>query len=67
MSDENEVEKVLLSAGQLKYLGPNRAFFTLLVALLAARKKGGILGFLTKLCVLAGGAGGYGYWNRFFT
>jgi hypothetical protein len=65
MSDESEVEKVLLSAGQLKYLGPNRAFLTLLVALWAARKKGGTFSLFVKLCVLVGGAGGYGYWSGF--
>lgn len=66
MSDESEVEKVLLSAGELKFLGRNRAFITLLFALWAARRRGGLLRAVTKLSLLAGGVGGCGYWIGFF-
>jgi hypothetical protein len=62
MSDENEVDKVLARAGELKFLGRNRAFVTLLVALWAARKRGGLWSVLSRLCLLAVGTGGYGYW-----
>jgi hypothetical protein len=64
MSDE--VEKVLLRAGELKFLGRDRAFFALLFALWTARRKRGVLSILMKLGLLAGGVGGYGYWNGFF-
>jgi hypothetical protein len=67
MSDESEVEKVLLRAGELKFLGRDRAFVTLLFALWAARKKGGLLSALTKVAILAGGVGGCAYWNGFFS
>jgi hypothetical protein len=66
MSDESEVEKVLSSAEKLKFLGRDRAFIALLFALWAARKKGALWGFLTKLSLIAGGAGGYGYWSGLF-
>jgi hypothetical protein len=67
MSDESDVQKVLLSAGELRFLGRDRAFVTLLVALWAARKKGGLWSALTKLGLLAGGVGGYGYWSGFLS
>jgi hypothetical protein len=67
MSDEGGVEKVLVNAGQLKYLGPNRAFLAILFALWAARKKPGQWGRLMKLAVLTTGLGGYGYWTGFFS
>jgi hypothetical protein len=60
------VDKVLAKAGELKFLGPNRAFLALLFALWTARKKSGLWG-LTKLGLLAGGLVGYGYWNGFFS
>jgi hypothetical protein len=66
MSDESEVDKVLSSAAELKFLGRNRAFVALLFALWMARKKGGLWSALTKLGLLAG-VGGYGYWNGFFS
>ena len=66
MSDESEVEKVLSRAGDLKFLGRDRAFLTLLFALWTASKKSGPLSRLTKLAVVAIGLGGYGYWKRFF-
>jgi hypothetical protein len=66
MSDESEVEKILLSAGELKFLGRDRAFLTLLFALWAARKKGGMVSALKKGMLLAVGLGGFGYWNGFF-
>jgi len=67
MSDESDVEKVLANAERLKYLGRNRAFLTLLFAIWATRKRGGILGLLAKLCILAGGASGCGYLTGFFS
>jgi hypothetical protein len=39
MSDEGAVEKVLLRAGELKFLGRNRAFITLLFAVWRPAKK----------------------------
>jgi hypothetical protein len=67
MSDEDAVEKVLLRAGELKFLGRNRAFITLLFALWAARKKGGIWSAMTKLGLLIGSASGLGYWTGLFS
>jgi hypothetical protein len=66
MSDESDVEKVLLRAGELKFLGRNRAFITLLFAVWAARKKGGLVGVLKKGILLVVGVGGFGYWTGFF-
>ena len=67
MSVESEIENVLARAERLKYLGRNRAFLTLLFALWASRKKGGLGSALTKLGVVAGGVGGFGYWSGFFS
>lgn len=67
MSDESEVEKVLLSAGELKFLGRDRAFIALLFALWAARKKAGFWSALTRFGLVVGGLGGFGYWNGFFS
>jgi hypothetical protein len=67
MSDESEIEKVLASADKLKYLGRNRAFFALIFALWAARRKGGLWSALAKLGLVTAGVGGYGYWNGFFS
>lgn len=66
MSQENEIEKVLSRADKLKFLGQNRAFMTLLFAVWAARKKGGFWSTLTRLILLVGGAGGFGYWHGVF-
>lgn len=66
MSDESDVEKILRSANRLKYLGPNRAFFTLLFAIWANRKRGWLSQVL-RIGMLAVGAGGYGYWNGLFS
>jgi hypothetical protein len=55
MSDEGAVEKVLLRAGGLRFLGRNRAFITLLFAVWAARKKAGLASNLKKLTFLVGG------------
>jgi hypothetical protein len=67
MSDESEIEKVLASADKLKYLGRNRAFFALIFALWAARKKGGLWNALTKLGLVIASVSGYGYWSGFFS
>lgn len=67
MSDESDIEKVLASADKLKYLGRNRAFFTLLFALWAARKKSGLWSALTRLGLVAAGVGSCGYWSGFFS
>jgi hypothetical protein len=67
MSDESDVEKILLRAGELKFLGRNRAFITLLFAVWAARKRRGYWSALTKLGLLVGGASGLGYWHGFFS
>lgn len=64
MSDESVVDKALARAGELKYLGKNRAFFTLLFALWTSRKKGGLWAALTKVVLLASGlSGGLWYWG----
>ena len=67
MSDESEVEKVLLRAGELKFLGRDRAFVALLFALWTARRKGAPLSILMKLGLLVAGIGGYGHWSGFFS
>jgi len=66
MSDESEVGRVLSNAEKLKFLGPNRAFITLLFALWAARRRAGLWSVLMKLGLIAGGASGYGYLTGFF-
>jgi len=40
MSNESEVDKILSRAGELKFLGKDRAFLTLLFAVWAVRQKG---------------------------
>jgi hypothetical protein len=68
MSDESEVDKVLARAGELKFLGRNRAFFTLLFAIWTSRKRDGLWSALTRLVLMAGGvSGGYWYWSGFFS
>jgi hypothetical protein len=66
MSDESDVEKILGNADKLKYLGPNRAFLTLLFAIWANRKRCRLSQFL-RIALIALGAGGYGYWSGFFS
>lgn len=66
MSTESDVEKILQNADRLKYLGPNRAFFTLLFAIWASRKRGWLAQVL-RIVALAVGAGSYGYWNGLFS
>ena len=64
MSDESEVDKVLARAGELRYLGKNRAFFAILFALWTSRKTGGPWAALTKLVLVASGLGGsFWYWG----
>jgi hypothetical protein len=60
MSAESQIDKVLANAGQLGFLGPNRALLALLFALWAARKRPGLLSRL--LGTIALGIGGYGCW-----
>jgi hypothetical protein len=67
MSDESEVEKVLARVGELKFLGRDRAFLALLFALWMVRKRSGLWSALTKVVLLAGGVGGYGYWSGLFS
>jgi hypothetical protein len=66
MSDQSEVEKILRNADKLKYLGANRAFLTILFALWTNRRRGWLSQVL-RLVVLAGGAGGVGYWTGLFS
>ena len=66
MSNDSEADKVLSSARELKFLGPDRAFLTLIFALWTARKRSGLGGVLTKFGFFTAGVGGYGYWNGFF-
>ena len=66
MSDQSEVEKILGNAGKLKYLGPNRAFLTLLFAIWANRKRGWLSQVL-RITLPVAGAGSYAYWAGFFS
>jgi hypothetical protein len=63
---ESDVEKILRNADKLRFLGPNRAFVTLLFAIWANRKRGW-LSQLMRIVLLGIGAGSAGYWSGFFS
>jgi hypothetical protein len=67
MSSENDIEKIIQNAGRPRYLGPNRAFVTLLFAIWAKRKRSWFWRSLQITLVVAGVGGIYGYLQEFFS